>query len=317
MHEIPKFSVVIPFFQEEENVEKVIAAIFNVMKTVGEPYEVICIDDGSTDNTWSILQQEANNHPEIRAFQLSRNFGKESALCAGLDRTRGEVVITIDGDMQHPPELIPEFIRIWKETNANVVEGVKTDRGKETFLSGLGSKVFYAILSKFSGYILTGASDFKLMDKKFVNAWRQMPERSVFFRGMSTWLGFKRVEIPFEVVPRKQGRTKWSFFSLIKLALSGVTAFSSLPLHIITTSGFIFLIFAVILGAQTLYNKLSGEAVSGFATVILLQLIIGSLLMIGIGITGEYISRIYNEVKKRPRYVVAQSIDKYGDMSEE
>lgn len=317
MHEIPKFSVVIPFYQEEDNVREVVTAVTNVMKIISEPYEVICIDDGSTDSTWSILQQETNNHPEIMAFQLSRNFGKESALCAGLDAARGEMVITIDGDMQHPPELIPEFVRVWKETNANVVEGVKTDRGRETFLSGLGSKVFYAILSKFSGYNLTGASDFKLMDKQFVNAWRQMPERSVFFRGMSTWLGFKRVEIPFEVAPRTKGATKWRFFSLIKLALSGVTAFSSLPLHIITAVGFIFLIFAVILGAQALYYKFSGVAVTGFTTVILLQLIIGSLLMIGIGITGEYISRIYNEVKKRPRYVVAQSIDKYEDMSEE
>ncbi|KPK95994.1 glycosyl transferase [bacterium SM23_31] len=317
MHSIPKFSVVIPFFQEEENVEKVIAAVVNVMKTVGELYEVICIDDGSTDNTWSILQQEAVNRPEIRAFQLSRNFGKESALCAGMDKARGEAVITMDGDMQHPPELIPEFIRVREENNANVVEGIKIDRGKETFFSRLGAKTFYAILSKFSGYDLTGASDFKLMDKYFMNAWRQMPERSIFFRGMCAWLGFKHAEVPFEVAPRKKGKTKWSFFSLIKFALSGVTAFSSLPLHIITISGFIFLIFAVILGAQTLYNKLAGIAVSGFATVILLLLIIGSLLMIGIGITGEYISRIYNEVKMRPRYIVSQSVDKYGSNSEE
>ncbi|MFC1553795.1 glycosyltransferase family 2 protein [candidate division KSB1 bacterium] len=305
-------SVVIPFFEEEDIIEKMLLSVLGIMKEIGKSFEIVCIDDGSKDRTWEILKGLTAENPEIRALRLSRNFGKESALCAGLENAKGDVVITIDGDMQHPPELIPEFIKKWENTKANVIEGVKVDRGQEGLLSKIGAGLFYSIISRLSGFDLKGASDFKLMDREFVDSWKQMPERSVFFRGMNEWLGYKREVIQFEVAPRVQGKSKWSLFSLIKLAFSGVTAFTSFPMHIITFAGLIFLVFSTLLGLQTLYNKFTGVAVDGFTTVILLLLIIGSVLMLGLGVIGEYISRIYNEVKNRPRYVISErrGIDK-------
>jgi len=170
----------------------------------------------------------------------------------------------------------------------------------------LGAQLFYFILNKLSGFHFKGASDFKLMNRKAVDAWLRMHERNVFFRGMTVWMGFNTVQIPFEVVPRSAGRSTWSILKRLKLALIGITAFSSFPLHIVTFAGVVFLGISVL---QTLYLKLAGRAVSGFATVILLELIIGSLLMISLGVIGEYLARIYEEVKGRPRYLIEESIE--------
>jgi dolichol-phosphate mannosyltransferase len=175
--------------------------------------------------------------------------------------------------------------------------------------SKLGALLFYFTLNKLSGFHFKGASDFKLMNRKAIDAWLKMHERNVFFRGMTVWMGFTTVQIPFEVVPRSAGQSTWSVLKRLKLALIGITAFSSFPLHLVTFAGLIFLGLSVLLGAETLYLKLTNRAVSGFATVILLELIIGSLLMISLGIIGEYLARIYEEVKGRPRYIVAESIE--------
>jgi glycosyltransferase involved in cell wall biosynthesis len=215
----------------------------------------------------------------------------------------------MDGDLQHPPHLILEMARIWREANVEIVEAVKIDRGKESILGKLRTNLFYTIFNKLSGYNLKGASDYKLLDRKVVNAWLQMGERNLFFRGMTAWLGFRCVQIPFEVPDRVGGKSGWSTLKLVKLAITGLTAFSSLPLHFVTFSGIIFLIFAVFIGMQTLFLKLTRQAVSGFATVIILILIIGSLLMISLGIIGEYIAKIYEEVKGRPRYIILDRID--------
>jgi dolichol-phosphate mannosyltransferase len=241
--------------------------------------------------------------------RLSRNFGKELALCAGLERARGDAVIVMDGDGQHPPGLLPEMVQRWRTTHADVVEAVKVKRGRETLSGKLSALLFYIILNKLSGFDLKGASDFKLMNRKAINAWLAMQERNVFFRGMTVWMGFTTVRIPFEVAPRSAGKSNWSYLKRVRLAITGLTAFSSFPLQLVTLAGGLFFIFAVVLGAQTLYLKLLGRAVSGFATVILLELIIGSSLMISLGIVGEYLARIYEEVKGRPRYFVADSIE--------
>jgi dolichol-phosphate mannosyltransferase len=305
----PRYSVVIPFYQEGETVEKMITAVRTAMTGMNEPYEIICIDDGSPDTTWDTIQRIANANSDVRAIRFSRNFGKESAICAGLEIARGDFVMTIDGDLQHPPELIPEFIRIQKETGAHIVDGVKVFRGKEPFITKLGVRAFYFLINKLSGYDLAGASDYKLLSRSALNAWCALPEKRTFYRGMSAWIGFKRAEVRFSVAPRRQGMTKWSFIRLAKLGISSITSFSSLPLHFVTLLGFLFLLFAIGLGIQTIYRKFTGTAVSGFTTVILLQLIIGSLVMIGVGIAGEYIGKIYDEVKYRPRYIIAEKIN--------
>ena len=270
--------------------------------------EIIIVDDGSPDETWKVLGEEAKRYSSLRALRLSRNFGKELALCAGLEHARGDAVIVMDGDGQHPPQLLPEMIRLWR-SGADIVEAVKTNRGPESFSGKMGAMLFYFGLNKMAGVNLKGVSDFKLMNRRALDAWLQMEERNVFFRGMTAWLGFTRVKVPFEVPGRVAGATGWSFPNRMKLALTGISAFSSLPLQFVTVAGLLFFLFSILFGFYTLVLQLSGRSVSGFATVILLLLIIGSLLMLSLGIIGEYLARIYEEVKRRPRYVIASAIE--------
>jgi len=286
-----------------------LSAVTGALAQTGCPFELILIDDGSPDETWKIVSAEAETLPALRGVRLSRNFGKELALCAGLERARGDLVIVMDGDGQHPPALLPDMVRLWQTTGADIVEAVKINRGKESLSGKFGALLFYVILNKLAGVNLKGASDFKLMNRRAVDAWLQMEERNVFFRGMTAWLGFTRAQIPFEVPGRAGGETKWSFLRRFELALTGISAFSSLPLQFVTAVGLVFLIFSAVFGIYTLVLQLAGKSVSGFATVILLLLIIGSLLMISLGIIGQYLARIYEEVKHRPRYVIASSIE--------
>jgi glycosyltransferase involved in cell wall biosynthesis len=313
MDNLISLSIVIPVYREQSSLEKTIGRIQKVLRSLNETFEFILVDDGSPDGTWTEIECLSRQCAAIRAIRLSRNFGKESALAAGLEMARGDAVIVMDGDLQHPPELIPEMVRIWRESRADVVEAIKDHRGTEPLTNKVGAMLFYAILKNLSAYDLRGATDYKLMDRRVLDAWLTLGERSLFFRGMVAWLGFRRVQIPFLVQERMEGKSRWSVFQLIRLAVTAVTAFSSFPLHLITFAGIGFLVFAVILGSQTVFYKLVGEAVSGFTTVILLLLIIGGALMIGLGVIGEYISRIYEEVKGRPRYIIAETIDKGVD----
>jgi glycosyltransferase involved in cell wall biosynthesis len=302
-------SIVMPVFREGAHIPAILAAVRDALKRCDLPYELVLVDDGSPDDTWTIIAAEAKTFRAVHALRLSRNFGKESALCAGLEHARGDAVIVMDADGQHPPSLLPEMVRMWQTSGADVVEAVKRKRGRESLSSKLGALLFYLILNKLSGFHFKGASDFKLMDRKAVDAWLKMHERNVFFRGMTVWMGFNTVQVHFEVAPRSVGQSTWSMLKRVKLALVGITAFSSFPLHLVTFAGLIFFVLSVLLALETLYLKLSGRAVSGFATVILLELIIGSLLMISLGIIGEYLARIYKEVKGRPRYIVTESIE--------
>jgi dolichol-phosphate mannosyltransferase len=212
----------------------------------------------------------------------------------------------MDADLQHPPSLIPAMVRAWREERFDVVEAVKTRRGAEPLLARLGARCFYPLFRRLSGFDLEGASDFKLIDRRVLDAWARMGERNVFFRGMSAWLGFRRKALPFEVAPRAGGSSGWSPLRLVRLAVTGITGFSSAPIHLITAMGVLFLLFAVLLGLQTLYNKLYGGAETGFTTVIVLVLLVGSLILIGLGVIGLYVARIYDEVKGRPRYVIRE-----------
>jgi len=302
-----------PVFREGVQLSALLAAVRDSFSRCDLPYELVLVDDGSPDDTWRVIVGEAKSSQAIHALRLSRNFGKESALCAGLEHARGDAVVVMDADGQHPPSLIPEMAHLWQSSGADIVEAVKSRRGRESLSSKLGAGLFYFILNQLSGFHFKGASDFKLMNRKAVDAWLEMHERNVFFRGMTVWMGFTTVQIPFEVVPRSVGHSTWSMFKRLKLAFVGITAFSSFPLHLVTLAGVIFLGLSVLLGIQTLYLKLTGRAVSGFATVILLELIIGSLLMISLGIIGTYLARIYEEVKERPRYLVQESIESRDD----
>ena len=304
----PRLSVVIPAFCEGSTLLNCIAAVHKECLSLEKPYEIILIDDGSPDQTWEVIQQEAGKSPVVRGFRFTRNFGKEAALCAGLDMARGEAIILMDADMQHPPSLIPSMVHLWEKTGVNIVEAVKTCYAKETIINRFRRKAFYTILNRMSGFDLGKASDYKLIDKHVRDAWLRMGEKNVFFRGMIAWLGFKRAEIPFTVPERAGGQSKWSLFCLIRLAVTGITAFTSLPMHVATFGGVLFLVLGMGMGIYSLALKVAGKAIEGFTTVIILQLFTGSLILVTLGVIGEYIGRIFDEVKNRPRYVIIDKV---------
>lgn len=310
-----KISLVIPVYNESEHIRNSIEYVKNILKNAGIPYEFVLVDDGSKDNSWSELKKMAEEDAGVTAVRLSRNFGKEPALCAGLDAATGDAVIVMDADLQHPPELIPEMVRIWQEEGYDVVEGVKSSRGKEGIFYKMCAGLFYNVLDKVTGISFKDASDFKLLDRKVVDAWKQLPEKMPFFRGMSAWVGFERKTIYFEVQERVNGTSKWSLKRLATLAVTAITSYTSAPLHAITIFGMIMFVLSVVLGIHTIVMKLLGYALGGFTTVILLQLLIGSMIMISLGIIGIYLMKIYHEIKGRPRYLVSVCI-KEGEEQE-
>ena len=318
MNEItsPTLSLVLPVYREGKHLGNVLAAIQKQLDATAETYEMVIVDDGSPDNSWDIIAGFSRREPRARGLRLSRNFGKESALCAGIEAARGEAIVIMDADLQHPPELIPEMVRRWRRDGVNIVEGVKQEIEHESFPVRVRRHVFYHLMKKFSGFDLDSASDFKLIDSKVRSAWLTMGERNLFFRGMIAWLGFKRVQIPFVVPDRIGGSSRWDLLHLTGLAVTSLTAFSNLPVRFASLIGVIFFFFSLILGVYAVIVKLRGDAVGGFTTVILLQLIIGSGIFFAVGILGEYIGRIYEETKKRPRYIVAETTtrgDEPGD----
>lgn len=305
MRKTATLSVVLPVFHESKHIIEAVRVIDQSARSAGDvETHFILVDDGSRDDSWTHILELKKNMSNLTAVRLSRNFGKEAAICAGLEHFKSDACIVMDADLQHPPELIPQFISKWRDEGYDIVGGVKERRAKESFLYRIFASIFYRIISRLSGLKLDQSSDYKLLDKRVVDAWRKLEERDVFFRGLIGWVGFRSCSIPFTVRERAQGQSGWSMFRLIQLAIGAVTAFSSLPLQIITVFGVGFSILAFALSLQTVYRWVQGTAVSGFATVIILILVIGSMLMLSLGIVGAYLAKIYNEVKRRPRYVV-------------
>jgi glycosyltransferase involved in cell wall biosynthesis len=306
-------SIIIPVYNEGPHILGNLRIVRDILDKAAITHELVLVDDGSKDNSWSeicLAQKELGN---IRAFRFSRNFGKEAALVAGIDMAKGDACIIMDADLQHPPKLIPEMVDLWLLHGWQVVEAVKTSRGREGIFSRLSATFFYNAMNRMTGIRMQNASDFKLLDRMVMDTLRSMPEKETFFRGLSAWVGFRRISIDFEVAERTSGQSKWSFRSLLRLAIIAITSFSSAPLHFVTVMGTLFFIGSVFLGIQTLVNKLSGMAVDGFTTVILLILVTGSVLMISLGLIGTYIARIFNEVKGRPRYIISDYLTMDND----
>lgn len=300
-----QLSIIIPSYNEQDNIQRTFQTLNEILTHSHIPYEIIFVDDGSKDLTFTRIQELSLHSRQVKGISFSRNFGKEAAIFAGLENADGACCLIMDCDLQHPPRLIPEMYRLWQE-GYEVVEGVKTSRGRENPLHTFSANTFYNIISRATGIDMSRASDFKLLDRKAVDALLIMPERAPFFRALSSWVGFKTTVLPFEVQEREIGVSKWSLWSLTRYAVQNITSFSGAPMQLVSLLGFIMFFASVILGIQSLYRYFTGTALEGFTTVILLQLIIGSVLMISLGIIGHYISRIYDEIKARPRYIISK-----------
>ena len=300
-----RLSVVLPAYNEEESVPLAADVIGDLLTQAGIDHELIFVNDGSRDHTWRAIQEAAARRPQVRGIRFSRNFGKEAAIFAGLAQAKGDCCVVLDCDLQHPPEKILEMYRLWQQ-GWQVVEGVKISRGKESPLHTLAAKTFYRFLSGATRIDMSHASDFKLLDRRAVDVLVAMREKNAFFRALSSWIGFDTTQVEFEVQPRAAGQSKWSLRSLTRYAVTNLAAFSTAPLQIVTILGVLVFLCSLVLGCWSLWQKINGQALEGFTTVILLLLLIGSALMVCLGILGYYIAKIYEEIKDRPRYIVAE-----------
>ena len=296
-------SVILPAYNEEDNIEPAVKEISAVLESCGGDYELLFVSDGSTDSTYDKICALSESDGHVKGVEFSRNFGKEAAIFAGLTVSGGDAVIVMDCDLQHPVSVIPSMIEKWK-AGAEVVEGIKNSRGKESIFHKMSAGIFYGIMSKLIKIDMSSSSDFKLLDRKAVDALLRLPESNTFFRALSFWIGFKTDKVYYDVEERRSGKSKWSTRGLMKYAINNATSFSTLPLKIVTAMGWIFIVFAIILGIQTLVRFFMGNSADGFTTVILLLLIIGGFMMLSLGIAGHYIARIYEEVKGRPRFII-------------
>lgn len=306
-------SVIIPSYNEETMIDKTASVIHKLLKDSGIAHELLFVDDGSKDDTWEGIQNVATNISVVRGLHFSRNFGKESAIYAGLSYSKGACCVVIDCDLQHPPEKIVEMYRLW-EAGYEVVEAVKSERGKESLFHSFCAKCFYSIISNVAHIDMRHASDFKLLDRKAVTALLEMKERNSFFRALSYWIGFKTAQIQFEVQERMLGVSKWSSWSLIKYAVSNVASFSSAPMQLVTILGMITFGISFVMGVMALVQKFMGHALEGFTTVIILVLLTSSLIMTSLGIIGYYIAKIYEEIKGRPKFIVSEICEGGGTL---
>ena len=282
-----RLSVVLPAYNEEESVPLAADVIGDLLTQAGIDHELIFVNDGSRDHTWRAIQEAAARRPQVRGIRFSRNFGKEAAIFAGLAQAKGDCCVVLDCDLQHPPEKILEMYRLWQQ-GWQVVEGVKISRGKESPLHTLAAKTFYRFLSGATRIDMSHASDFKLLDRRAVDVLVAMREKNAFFRALSSWIGFDTAQVEFEVQPRAAGESKWSLRSLTRYAVTNLAAFSTAPLQIVTILGVLVFLCSLVLGCWSLWQKINGQALEGFTTVILLLLLIGSALMVCLGILGYY-----------------------------
>ena len=298
-------SVILPAYNEEAMIEMTGNVISGILERENIPYEILFVDDGSTDRTWAGIMNLSKEKEEVRGISFSRNFGKEAAMVAGLAEAHGDCAVILDCDLQHPPEKIVEMYRLW-EQGYEVIEGVKNSRGRESWVHKLAAKTFYSLISTASGFHMENASDFKLLDRKAVDAIVGMKEKYTFFRALSTWVGFRTTSVTYNVQERAAGESKWSTSGLVRYAVNNITSFSTAPKQFVTVCGVLVFIVSFISGIIALTQKLNGQALGGFTTVILLQGFIGSIIMISLGLIGFYIARIYEELRERPKYIISR-----------
>lgn len=298
-------SVILPSYNEEKMIQTAADTISDILSQAKIDNELLFIDDGSKDRTWHEILRMSKVRKNVRGIHFSRNFGKEAAMFAGLEKASGDCCVVLDCDLQHPPEKIVDMYRLW-EQGFEVVEGIKTDRGTETGLHKAAASSFYSLISNAVGMDMSSSSDFKLLDRKVIDTLNKMPERNVFFRALSFWVGYKKTEVYYSVRERSAGESKWSTKALFKYAITNITSFSSTPLHCITFLGVLMLAIALVFSVITLIQKINGTAAEGFTTVIILLLFTGSVIMLSLGVIAYYVGKMYEELKGRPRYIISE-----------
>jgi len=306
-------SIISPVFNEAESLKELVERVSIAMKRSGQEFEYILVENGSKDNSLALIKELRSKDPRVKFVSLSRNFGHQGAIMAGLAHASGDAVISLDGDLQQPPELIPELIRLWKEGHEIVYTVKKIDNANKSWQFFL-TVLFYRMISVISDIKLTfGQSDFRLLDRKVVDTILRMPEKKKFLRGIVEWVGFSQIGVEYEVGKRKSGRSKFSFFNYMNFALDGIFSFTTMPLRFFLWSGLIIAFFCllwgayyVIMGMITLLYPQSNLLPPGSATITVGILFLGAVQLIGIGCLGEYIGRIYYQVKERPDFIVKE-----------
>jgi dolichol-phosphate mannosyltransferase len=307
----PTFTIIAPIFNELESIPELYSRVRDVMDQTGEPWELILVDDGSTDGSTEVIRKLADNDPRVRPVIFARNFGHQIAVTAGIDYSRGDAVVIIDADLQDPPEVILNLIEKWRE-GYEVVYAVREEREGESWFKKTTASLFYRLIFKITDVdIPLDTGDFRLIDKKVVAVMRQMREKHRFLRGMSAWVGFKQIGVKYKRKPRYAGETKYPLNKMIKLALNAITSFSYFPLQVATYIGFIAAGLSVLAIPIVVVLRLTtGTALLGQATTLIIVLFLGGVQLISLGIIGEYIGRIYDEAKGRPLYIVAEAPEK-------
>lgn len=311
----PRLSCVIPCYNEAGNLRLLLPILGQQLATCADAWEVILVNDGSRDDTSAVFEEWARR-PGFRTIEFSRNFGKEAALTAGLQAAQGEAVVLMDADMQHPPHLVADMVGHW-HGGADVVYALRANRDDESLFKRLGTNAFYRLLNAKSRFTVPpDAGDFRLMDRTVVDALLAMPERNRFMKGLYAWVGFKSVAIPYEPAERAVGTSHYNALKLIAFSIDGLTAFTTWPLRVASIAGFVMALIAFLYGAfVTVDYMLYGNAVSGWTTIVVVLMFFVGIQLIGLGILGEYIARIFEEVKNRPLYVVRRAQGKGLDLS--
>jgi glycosyltransferase involved in cell wall biosynthesis len=297
-------SCVVPCYNEDALVARFLSALNDTLSSSGHPYEIILIDDGSKDGTQEIVYGLRKKY-RFRYYRFSRNFGKENALSAGIDLARGDAVIFIDADFQHPLDLLQSFIDKWHE-GYDMVYAVRQSRSDESWIKRTCAKTFYRFVSRINRVnIPANAGDFRLLDRRIITALQQLPERNRFMKGLYSWVGFKHISIPYEVKPREDGKSSWNFYSLLDLAITGITSFTAFPLRLISIGGIGTATLAFLYALWIVFSTLFfGRETPGWATIVTAITFFGGLQLFALGVVGEYIGRIFDEVKGRPLYII-------------
>jgi dolichol-phosphate mannosyltransferase len=304
----PVFSVVAPVFNEEQLLPEFYRRVINVMEPLGEPFELVLVNDGSRDRTIEIMRELHEKDPRVKIVNFSRNFGHQLAITAGTDYARGQAVAVIDSDLQDPPEVIAEMIQRWRE-GYQVIYGVRSEREGETAFKLATASFFYRLIKRITSInIPADTGDFRLMDRRVVDALKSMREHHRFMRGLSVWVGFKQTGVTYKRDARKAGETKYPLQKMIRFALDAITSFSYVPLQLATYTGFVGAALGLLLIVAVIVLRLAGNELAGQATTLIAVLFMGGVQLIFLGIIGEYLGRIYDEVKRRPLYIVAEDV---------